>query len=147
MTEDYECIDLVPRLGFFGGSLDQVKQITYDNVDYGIKGLLCADDTRLSYYLDKRKNDCVNNNSIWYDLNNKLVCVKTLPRLDSYSANSIIHEVTAKDIYNNIEVFAHVTTSQGITLQESQKTAIEGVLKWANSNGYKNDFLMNVYNY
>ena len=146
ITEDYECIDLFPRLGFFGGSLDQVEQITYDNVDYGIKGLLCADDTRLSYYLDKRKNDCVNNNSIWYDLNNKLVCVKTLPRLDSYSANSIIHEAS-KGICNNMEVFAHVTESEGVTLYQYQKTAIEEILKWAKTSGFNNDFLMNVYNY
>lgn len=143
MTEDYECIDNFVRLGFYSGTEDQISQITYDNTENGIKGLLCADDDRLSYYFNKRVNDCVNKNGKYFDLNNNLVCVKTLPRFDSYSSNQLINIINENKRYSkNIEIFGHNTS-----LTTHQKTTIENMLKWANDNGYEHHFLMNIFNY
>lgn len=78
LTGDYECIDTIPRLGFFSGSLENV--LAMKNADHGIIGLLAADDTRVSYYLTSKESEIARLKGKYYDLDNELVFIKTLNR-------------------------------------------------------------------
>ena len=50
-------IDTVTRLGFFTGNETNVSAIK--NCDYGITGLLTADDERVSYYFSEDSNSLI----------------------------------------------------------------------------------------
>ena len=136
-----KCIDRVPRLGFFSGSLEQIK--TSIDIPYGITGLLCADDTRLSYYLDEEKNNIVNNNGKYFDYENELALIKTIPRLDS-------HDFPDDEFTNNVklnkyvEVFAHL--SLGGILADSGKRRLVAACEYAKENNYHFGFLTDIFN-
>lgn len=135
LTGDYECIDRITRLGFFSGSLNNVLSIK--NAEYGIIGLLAADDTRTSYYLSNEDSETVRLKGKFYDLENELVFFKTLNR-NWYKAQE---ELSNNPQYRKItEFFWHEQEDQ-----TSMRTWVAEAAKLCNSMGYIHGFPSDLY--
>lgn len=126
LTGDYDCIDRFTRLGYFGGTLENVLSIK--NKEYGIIGLLCADDTRVSYYLTTEQNNIVQKKGKYIDDENEIFMIKTITR----SLDSAISEIENNLCYQKyVEIFMH--EYEGLP-------SFGSIAEWASQNGYVNAF-------
>ena len=126
LTGDYDCIDRVARLGYFGGSLENVLAIK--NKEHGIIGLLCADDTRISYYLTEEQNGIVQRKGKYIDVDNELFMIKTITR----NTANMISEIENNLCYQKfVEIFMH---------EYEGNPTFETVAEWAKNNGYVSAF-------
>ena len=138
---DLDCIDHVTRLGFFTGTLNNVLAIR--DCQCGITGLLCADDTRVSYYLTSDEASYLRNHSKFFDSNNKLELIRTQPRIDTtMNMTNYCNQFLSK-AYNNqsryLEFFTH-EYNWSSTIKEQIAT----LLLFLKLNGYYFDFMENV---
>ena len=126
LTGDYDCIDRITRLGFFGGTLDNVKAIK--DKTYGIIGLLCADETsRKSYYLSSKQNDIVQQKGMCIDPSNELIFIKTITRnLGTQAQNEVSNNICYQKY---VEFFSH-------EYDTSWLTNCRTMCQWAATNGY-----------
>lgn len=143
-TGDYGCIDRVPRLGYYGGTLDQLKAM--QALDYGPVGFLTADDVRLSYYLDDAQNAFVNAHGRYFDAENAFIFVPTIARLDTGTTaqtgiDAIIARGAKADMY--IEIFCHASGTSSGMITRMQR--FQGVAEWATQHGYVNGFLTDYF--
>ena len=127
LTGDYDCIDRFTRLGFFGGSIENVLAIK--NKEHGITGLLCADTTnRDSYYLNVEQNKIVQTKGKYIDAENELFMIKTITR----ELENAVSEIQDNLCYQKyVEIFMH--EYEGLP-------TFSNVAKWASENGYVNAF-------
>ena len=125
LTGDYGCIDTFTRLGFFGGSLENVLAIK--NASHGITGLLCADATdRDSYYLSAAQNAIVQQKGMYVDAENELIMLKTITR----SLSSAPSEIEGNLCYQKfVEVFSH-------EYEQSWETSCSTISTWLKEHGY-----------
>lgn len=100
-------IDTYVRLQNFAGNYEAVQAI--NNCEYGIDGLLTADDDRASYYLDEIQNSFMRNNDYYFDQLNNLGFVSTDLRLEnSNNLYDELFEIACDENQNQIiEVFTH----------------------------------------
>ena len=143
MTGDYECIDRIPRLGFFSGTLNNVLAIR--DAYCGITGLLTADDTRVSYYFDTSLNDYMLAHPRGFDALNQLMLVKSQPRVDGIdNMNTYCDRFITKEysnFYKYLEIFMHEyswTSAKEMTLM-----SMFDIFK---HRGYAFEFWDNVFN-
>lgn len=130
-TGSEECIDRVTRLGFFGGTKEQITAMK--NAECGITGLLCADSAgRTSYDLDSESESFVSRYGWLYSAEDDIVFIKSFTRLDSAMSAALIDEIKAGFGVNDkyVEVFAH-------TLSDNIKTRIRQICAWADAHGYQ----------
>lgn len=134
-TGDYDCIDTITRLGFFGGSLENVLAIK--NKQHGIIGLLCADATnRDSYYLNTEQNKVVQSKGKYYDLTNELIMLKTINR----TLTNAPTEIESNPCYQKyVEIFCH-------EYESSAPNVFESVAQYASTKGYLNAFPSDILN-
>lgn len=126
LTGDYDCIDRFTRLGFFGGTLANVMLIK--NKPYGVKGLLCADETnRDSYYLDTEQNLTVQTKGMCIDIENEMIFLKTITRNLGDEATAEINGNVCYQKY--VEVFSHESGSTWLTKCNTMCT-------WLKDQGY-----------
>lgn len=127
-------IDTVTRLGFFSGNLENVRALS--ECDYGITGLLTADDTRISYYFDAALNNHIINKGYHFDSDTNLKLIKTQTRLENIS-NSV-NGISALEGYggNMVEIFTHESEYSKV------KTILSDYIQWAFANGYGFDYAM-----
>ena len=135
LTGDYDCIDRITRLGFFSGSLNNVLKIK--NAEYGIIGLLAADDTRTSYYLSKENSETVRLKGRFCDLDNKLLFFKTLNR-NWYKAQE---ELQSNPQYHRITEFFWHEQEDPTTM----RPWVTEAAKLCNSMGYIHGFPSDLY--
>lgn len=109
MTGTADAIDSVTRLGFYSGSLENVKAIR--DADCGITGLLTADDTRNSYYLNTSQNNYILGHNMLFDAENQILLIHTMPRLESVNDDATALEgYLGKEWQNQngvLEFFTH----------------------------------------
>ncbi|WP_336863679.1 phage baseplate upper protein [Peribacillus frigoritolerans] len=139
-----QCIDTMPRASMFGGNLANVRAWR-DTANYGITGLLSADDTRNSYYHSNLQRDALIACDDLYDEPEKLFFMRSNPRLDA-----------ATNVYQTLENEKTDITLQGQqdakimfwhaswTWSSQVKQNVEDCCKWARDNGYVFLFPMNV---
>lgn len=127
LTGTPESIDTVTRLGFFTGNSLNVDAIK--NCDYGITGLLTADDERISYYFSEEINNFINSNDECYDIDKGFKLIRTQKRLEGIKDTAA--ELQALDEYtgNMIEVFTHESEYSKI------KSRLNEYVKWAKNSG------------
>ncbi len=134
---DTQSIDTVTRLGFFTGSINNMKALK--SCEYGITGFLTADDDRTdNYYLNASDRSYVAENNFWYDEENDFLAIHTQKRLENVT--DIDAELTSIGTIDNgavtmVEIFTHESE------YEHDKT--DKYLKWAKDNGYSFDFAQN----
>ncbi len=130
-TGSEECIDRVTRLGFFGGTKEQITAMK--NAECGITGLLCADSAgRTSYDLDSESESFVSRYGWLYSAEDDIVFIKSFTRLDSATSAALIDEIKAGFGVNDkyVEVFAH-------TVSSAVQTKIREICAWADAHGYQ----------
>ena len=135
LTGDYECIDRIARLGFFSGSLENILQLK--EADYGIIGLLTADDTRTSYYLTHKQSEIVRLKGKYCDLENELILIKSLSRNPSIAKE----ELDSNPLYRKTtEFFWH--ENENISSVMNWVTAMA---QYCNEQGYIHGFPSDLY--
>lgn len=139
LTGSYDCIDRFVRLGYFGGTLVIVNELMSTN--NGIIGLYSSDDTRLSYYLDTVKNDIVISKGKLFDSENTIMFIRSLPRLDSNDAQSIISNIDLP-YQKYTEVFGHEYSA---SYSVEFRTKISTICEWANSHGYEYGYFDKIF--
>lgn len=134
MTGTTDCIDRVTRLGFYDGNLENCLAIRDANC--GIVGLLCADDTRNSYYLGETLSAYVRNHAMYRDATNQLVFITTIRRLEYYTVADAAELLTVAkgNINRYLEFFTH----------ESSSDRLSAMVAWCVTNGYKFGFMQEI---
>lgn len=144
ITGDYGCIDRITRLGFFSGSLENV--LALKNANYGIIGLLTADDERSSYYFDEMQNSLVLRKGKYYDLENELVFIRSIPRIDNRISSAIKGIIESNLCYQKTtELFIHENGFDTDGTLSGYMGTITSIAEWANDNGYKHGFACDIY--
>ncbi|MBQ8540518.1 MAG: hypothetical protein IJ435_03480 [Clostridia bacterium] len=136
-TGSAESIDTVTRLGFFTGTAENVKAMI--DCDYGITGLLAADDTRLSYYFDTALNDYISENNDYYDGLLNLRIIRSQRRLESVANTSTALNSLTSYNGNMIEIFTHEQDYKG-----SVPDRLKAYIEWAVNQGYGFGYAMDI---
>lgn len=143
MTGSIDCIDHVARLGFFTGTLNNVKAIR--DCDCGVVGLLTADDTRASYYFDENETNFMLKHAKMFDAENQIMFIKSQARLDSVENGTTYCANFATAQYGNmakyLEIFMHE-----YSWSQSKKQVAEAVFDWFKANNYRFVFWDDVFN-
>lgn len=132
ITGSEDCIDTVIRLQNFAGSSEAVDGLL--SSETRIKGLLTADDDRISYFLDDNDSRYISEHDDYFEQSKKIYLVSTDLRLE----NSVVpyNDLTAicKDANQNkiIEVFTHEWKYNAIT-----KSKMKTVCEFAKKAGYE----------
>lgn len=140
-TGDYDFIDRITRLGYFGGSLENVLSVK--NHEHGIIGLLSAEDTRMSYYLGADENAFLYKKGKYYDETNGILFIKTQPRIDSNTDTQAEETIKSNPCCMKLtEIYMHEQSWAA-----HRKVYISNIAKWANNNGYVHFFPSLVYSF
>lgn len=151
LTGDYECIDRAPRLQNYAGT--EASMIGLRDANCGIVGLLGADDTRNSYYLDSTKSSLLYNHERFFENTNQLHFFTTDYRMESVDIiNTVIPAIKTAPYANKnteIEFFTHevcvkdgYTNGDGTVTTATVKARIEALCQFAKDNGYRWTFPM-----
>lgn len=143
ITGSYKCIDRLPRLQNYAGSLDAVTAMK--NTKPAIVGLLTAEDTRTNYYHNADQTNYLLAHDRLYDNNTKLLFFSTDIRLDTDSTPKTTLETRETDSnfsdrMNDLVIFIH---DDGL-IKSSYWQRVTDCLEYAIENGYRFDFPMNV---
>lgn len=137
-------LDRVTRLGFFSGTRENVRALA--QCPYGIKGLLTADDERISYYLEEEINRQVYENGSFYEKQENLLLLKTLQRLEkAEDVRKVLGEWEASaprgeyPIGYPMEVFTHETEYERV------RQKLRQCLMWAADHGYCFAFVQDIW--
>lgn len=140
-----DSIDRVVRLGYFTGSLENVKAL--QNCEYGIIGILTADDDReTNYYLNSATRNRLASCNKLYDADNDVYMLKSQTRLERIETGRDRREQFAKfhemevDGINMLEIFTHEWAYDSI------RTTLTQYVKWAYNNRYEFDYAQNIIN-
>ncbi|MBO7677630.1 MAG: hypothetical protein J6S49_08955, partial [Erysipelotrichaceae bacterium] len=143
MTGDIGCIDRVTRLGYFSGTLNNVKGIR--DVPCGVVGLLTSDDTRTSYYLGSADNTYILNHAKMFDATNHIMFIHTQKRLESTTLANMetwlndFLTVSNGNFSNYLELFTHEYEWNSTMLSK-----METCFQWLNNNGYSFVFMQDL---
>lgn len=127
-------IDSFLRLGFFSGNAKSIRALQ----GAGLRGLYAADDSRLSYCLSEQENDAVIREGAYRD-ETGMIYIRSLPRLDSHTAEEIVAVIEAKPAYRSLtEIFMHEYVY--LSEPEAYRERIASIARWANGQGYAHGF-------
>ena len=132
----YNAIDTFIRLGFFSGNsynIDKLKSSTYRP-----QGLLTADDSRNSYYLNSTQASYIKNNIYAYDKNKDLYLIDSKTRLESLSSHTTLALTNYSKNYL-CEIFTHE-----YAWNNDMKTLLSNLLVQANQLNYKFIYYPNI---
>lgn len=139
-----DSIDHVSRLGFFEGTLENLRALR--DAKHGIYGFLTADnsDTRSSYFFDEERIHKVNQNGFFYEEEEELLFIKSQLRMEY--VKSVEEQWKRIADYKDckvIELFTHEYCFHDAAVRE----LLEKYIVWAYEKGYGFDFTENVYPY
>jgi len=140
MTGITDAIDPVTRLGFYTGTLANVKAIR--DASCGISGLLTSDDVRNSYYLNAEQNAYIQNHDRYIDTDNQLLLLHTMPRLET--VRNALTELALYDTapwQNKIGILEFFTHENAMSL--SMRHRVETYCIWCILKGIDFDFACN----
>lgn len=126
-TGTEKSIDTVVRLGYFAGTETNVKALM--ECKYGITGLLGADDTRVSYYLNLSENNKLLSKGRFIDINHNIPIIQTQKRLEKVKDTSGTLQGFKTSSQNIIEIFTHEQN-----YNETVKSKLIEYLEWAKEN-------------
>lgn len=140
MTGITDAIDPVTRLGFYTGSLANVKAIRDANC--GVSGLLTSDDVRNSYYLNTEQNTYIQTHDRYIDTANQILFLHTMPRLetvqDAVTELALYDTATWQNKIGILEFFTHENT-----MSVSMMHRVETYCIWCILKGIDFDFACN----
>lgn len=142
ITGSFNSIDTAPRFHNYAGTLDVIQKIYNENL--GITGLITAEDTRSSYYLDTTKNNYILKHDNMVDYNTGIKFFSTDLRLENISnpkaeLESRLTNIEYASRMRELVIFTH----EPYLSQTGMQSKIEACCKFAVENGYSFDFPMN----
>lgn len=142
ITGSNNCIDTIPRLQNFAGNEESI--LAMKNSNNGIKGLLSADDNRLSYYLDKEDSDYVLTHDKYMDKDNEIEFISTDLRLENFDNpyKELKNRLKSKE-YNNRMNILEIFTHEVYLNDSNMKKKMIDCCKFANKYGYVFEYSMN----
>lgn len=156
ITGSVKCIDMVPRLHNYAGTLANVQAMR--NCECGIIGLLGSDDTSGGlgtggYYLGSgtAAQALLRNKGRYYDATEQLHFFPTNTRLESVAAANIqsfiegFGQPAKWSRAHDVILFTHEPNfagNNGTTLDSTMESKIETCLAWAYNNGFSFGFPM-----
>lgn len=142
MTGTPDAIDTITRLGFYSGTLNNIVAIR--DTTCGVTGLLtCDDNYRVSYFLSTDKNDYINGHNYFYDADNALTFIHTMPRMEGVSDTvSSLATYLSKD-YTNKNTILEFFTHENL-LTDARFLSIELYCVWASIYGITSGFPSNI---
>lgn len=143
ITGSEESIDRVIRLQNFAGNDESIIQIR--NADYGIKGLLGADDKRRTYNLDNNENSYLYLYDYYED--SGLYYFRTDLRLENTEdIEKVLDEFEQNKKFKEKNEILIVFTHEWQLTNSDIKEKLEKCCKFANNSGYCFDYPMNRIN-
>jgi hypothetical protein len=145
ITGSHRCIDRMPRLHNYAGTLEACKALR--DVPCGCVGFLTAmdysvDEGRDSYYFDADTNKYMHLHDYYFDAFNQLHFVKTsLSSGYGLDYSELMNNVKYANINRHVELFTHENQ-----LTDGMKTYYESVIAALAANGYKSVFWMDEIN-
>ena len=143
LTGDYDCIDRVTRLGYFGGSL--ANCLALRDAAHGPVGFFGADDTRAyDYYLTADQYGLLRKKGKFFDETNKLFFIKTQYRTFATGKQDVENNLCFQKV---TEFFAHEYEGHlGATWDlTTMKNNIISLATWATGLGYKFEYPEKIY--
>lgn len=141
ITGDCECIDRVPRLHRYAGSLESI--IAMRDCPCGLMGMLGADDDRQNYYLTAEQGAYALAHERFYDSVNQLTVFTTDLRMewidDVDHALMDLRNSSWGNKANDLIIFTHEQL-----LDDETKAKLERCCQYAADNGYAFEFPMNI---
>lgn len=132
ITGGGKCIDRFPRIHFIAASKEICK--AWQNTEYGIKGLISAEDDRLCYYHTKAQWQELNNTGFCLDKELNMPFWKTCLRFESMkNAESLIAQLEQRKNFKECLVFTHAPFLTVGDIQKFHVICAENAQK----NGYK----------
>ena len=122
-----EALDDFPRIHFFAGTRECC--MAWNDTQYGISGLLAADDDRYSYYHDTEQHDALIAEGIWQDEELQLLFRRTHIRLENEPDMEVLKRKIKEFKENMLVVFTHEYFLQEPEMQQK----IELCLQTANN--------------
>jgi len=139
ITGSCECIDRIVRLHNFAGNRESL--LAMKNTSCGILGLLCADDTRKSYFLDEATSLFIYNRNRYDDPSSQLMFFPTNLRMESVADLDARLSELGKTPWENesrdLILFTHESQ-----LNSATKSKLEKCCQFAIENGYAFAFPM-----
>lgn len=130
-----ESIDSIVRLGFFTGTVNNMKALHYE----GVNGFLTADDDReVNYYLSENDREYIKKNNQLYDSLNDLCAIHTQTRMENITdVSAEFEKISAIDNgdVTMIELFTH----EAVYDKEKMSEYMDAIRE----NGYIFDFAEN----
>lgn len=134
-----DSIDTMPRTHYYAGTLDMCR--AWRDSECGIKGFLTSDDDRaVVYYLNAVQRDTMQKCCEFYDETEKLMFVKTLPRLDNNDIAPTLETQKNDPVYSSTQHALAIFCHDGFN--DTVKSRVESCLLWAKNNGYTFAFPM-----
>lgn len=129
-------IDRIPRIHFFAATIEQIRN--WKNTDYGIKGLLAADDNRESnYYLNASERNHLSKYSDYFEEKENIYFLKTNMRLEnvpnSYEALGLAKQNPLLSGQQDIKV---IFTHEKFLYTDEILQKIEDCCRWAMDNNF-----------
>lgn len=106
ITGGNKCIDRFPRIHFYAGNSEVCD--AWKNAEYGIKGLISAEDDRVCYYHTTAQWQELNDIGFCFDKEKNMPFWKTFLRLESMKNEESLKETLEKsEVYKECLVFTH----------------------------------------
>ena len=140
ITGSEKCIDTVVRLQNFSGNEESVQAMIDTN--YGIQGVLGADDKRRSYYLNDENNSYLYLYDYYYDNNIDFFRTDLRMELIDNIDKTLENFYTDTEFKEKNEILI-VFTHEWKLGEDSIKEKLEKTCRFAVENGYYFDFPMN----
>lgn len=136
MTKSFDCVDRFVRLGFFSGTLANVRAIR--DCKCGIVGLFTADDTRISYYFDNNTNNYFTKHPKMSDVENQIEFIRTQTRLENITTDypTLRDRYITNDNYANFDKYLEFFTHEYL-LDTAMQTKIKNLCLFLSLTGYE----------
>lgn len=136
-------IDNVIRLQSFQGSEGQINALINNVQEEPVIGLLTADDSRQSYYLNEDSNNYIYSHDVLVDKNNGIFLVSSDCRIEFIESVEDKIKEFESPAWNNQLGYLEIFTHEWI-IDNTIKYKIEHLCKYANENAYVSAFYEDI---
>jgi hypothetical protein len=132
-------IDRIPRIHMYQGNKEVIRG--FQNTEFGILGLLSADDDRKSYYFDEQESIEIRNHDLFRDSIMGLTIYPTDMRMENSDIEEKLKEISSLNWIDRNNVLIFFTHEWALNKENKRK--IIQCCDFATMNNYKFEFLIN----
>jgi hypothetical protein len=141
-------IDVIPRIHFFAGTIEQAKK--WRDAYKGAKGFLAADDIReVNSYLNADERGILEKHSFYFEPKERLYFFKTNLRLEKVEdPYKTLEDLKQNPLYVDQKNIKIIFTHERYLYDDAMLDKVEACCKWARDNNlsftYPMEFLKNI---